>query len=414
MNQKNKFYKWELLIWLWLAYFFNQGDRQIFNIALPLIKADLGLSDAQLGLVGSIFILALGVCFPIAGFVGDIFNRKKIVGYSLLFWSMATFLTGYGTTLFHLIILRSLSVGGGEAFYAPAANGLIGQFHQKSRALAMSIHQTSLYAGVIVSGALGGYIAQTYGWKNTFFLYGGAGVILAMILFSRLQPTVSNISNLTWNDQKNFIKSSTLALVSKPSAILLCVAFLSLVIVNVGYTTWMPTFLHEKFNLTIAEAGFNSMFYHHVFAFVGVIIGGLLSDKLALKANQYRLIIQCSGLLLGAPFIYWMGQADTTLMTYVALSGFGFFRGFYEANLYATLFAVIEPAYRSTSVGLSAMFAFIIASLVPFLLGYLKPSLGLANGLSALSISYLIGGIVILISLRYFFQEDSQLKMEEV
>jgi hypothetical protein len=109
-----------------------------------------------------------------------------------------------------------------------------------------------------------------------------------------------------------------------------------------------------------------------------------------------------------------MGQADSTLMTYVALSGFGFFRGFYEANLYATLFAVIEPAYRSTSVGLSAMFAFIIASLVPFLLGYLKPTLGLANGLSALSISYLIGGMVILISFRYFFQKDSQLKMEEV
>ncbi|AEI48342.1 MFS transporter [Runella slithyformis] len=414
MQKKNSFYKWELLIWLWLAYFFNQGDRQIFNIALPLIKADLELSDAQLGLVGSIFILTLGICFPIAGFVGDIFNRKKIVGYSLLFWSLATFLTGFGTSLVHLILLRSLSVGGGEAFYAPAANGLIGQFHQKSRAFAMSIHQTSLYAGVIVSGALGGYIAQTYGWKNTFFLYGGAGVVLAIILFWRLQPAVSAVSNLTWSDQKRFIKTATLALISKPSAILLCVAFLSLVIVNVGYTTWMPTFLHEKFNLSIAEAGFNSMFYHHVFAFAGVILGGILSDKAALKAKKNRLVIQSLGLLLGAPFLYGMGQAESTFMTYVALSGFGFFRGLYEANLYATLFAVIEAAYRSTSVGLSAMFAFIIASLVPFLLGYLKPTLGLSDGLSALSVSFLIGGIAILIVLRFYFQKDSQLKTEEV
>jgi sugar phosphate permease len=412
--QKNNFYKWELLIWLWLAYFFNQGDRQIFNIALPLIKADLGLSDAQLGLVGSIFILTLGVCFPIAGFVGDIYNRKKIVTYSLLFWSLATFLTGFGTSLVHLVILRSLSVGGGEAFYAPAANGLIGQFHKKSRALAMSIHQTSLYAGVILSGALGGYIAQTYGWKNTFFLYGGVGIILAIILFWRLQPTVSAISDLTWSDQKKFIKSATLALISKPSAILLCVAFLSLVIVNVGFTTWMPTFLHEKFNLSIASAGFNSMFYHHIFAFIGVIIGGVLSDKLALKAIKYRLVVQSLGLLLGVPFIYGMGQAETTFMTYVALSGFGFFRGLYEANLYSTLFAVIEPEYRSTSVGLSAMFAFIIASLVPFLLGYLKPTLGLANGLSALSCSYFIGGIAILIALKFYFLKDSQLKTVEL
>ena len=412
--QKKNFYKWELLIWLWLAYFFNQGDRQIFNIALPLIKSDLGLTDAQLGLVGSIFILTLGVFFPIAGFVGDIFSRNKIVSFSLFFWSLATLLTGFGNSLIHLIILRSLSVGGGEAFYAPAANGLIGQFHHKSRALAMSIHQTSLYAGVIVSGALGGYIAQTYGWKNTFFLYGGIGVLLAIILFWRLKPTESRISDLTWDDQKRFIKASSMALVSKPSAILLCVAFLSLVIVNVGYTTWMPTLLHEKFKLSIADAGFNSMFYHHIFAFIGVIIGGVLSDKLAFKAIKYRLVVQSLGLLLGVPFIYGIGQAETTFMTYVALSGFGFFRGLYEANLYATLFAVIEPEYRSTSVGLSAMFAFIIASLVPFLLGFLKPTLGLANGLSALSCSYLIGGIAILIALRFYFLKDSQLKTVEL
>lgn len=413
MKKKN-FYKWEMLIWLWLAYFFNQGDRQIFNIALPLIKADLGLTDAQLGLVGSLFILTLGICIPVAGFMGDIFNRKKIVVFSLFFWSFATLLTGLGSSLLHLIILRSLSVGGGEAFYAPSANGLIGQFHQKSRALAMSIHQTSLYAGIIVSGALGGYIAQTYGWKNTFFLYGSVGIVLSLLLLWRLQPTVSAIADLTWNDQKKFIKSASLALVSKRSAMLLCVAFLSLVIVNVGYTTWMPTFLHEKFNLSIADAGFNSMFYHHFFAFIGVIIGGVLSDKWALKATENRLIVQSLGLLLGVPFIYGMGQAETTFMTYVALSGFGFFRGFYEANIYATLFAVIEPAYRSTSVGLSAMFAFIIASLVPFLLGYLKPTLGLSDGLSALSVSFLIGGLCILIALKFFFQKDSQLKTADL
>lgn len=412
--QKNNFYKWELLIWLWLAYFFNQGDRQIFNIALPLIKSDLGLTDAQLGLVGSIFILTLGVFFPIAGFVGDIFNRNKVVSFSLFFWSLATLLTGFGNSLIHLIILRSLSVGGGEAFYAPAANGLIGQFHHKSRALAMSIHQTSLYAGVIVSGALGGYIAQTYGWENTFFLYGGIGVLLAIILFWRLKPTLSTTSDLIWEDQKRFIKASSMELLSKPSAILLCVAFLSLVIVNVGYTTWMPTLLHEKFKLSIADAGFNSMFYHHIFAFVGVILGGILSDKVAISGNNNRLYIQSMGLLLGVPFIYWMGQAESTFTTYVALSGFGFFRGLYEANIYATLFAVIEPAYRSTSVGLSSMFAFIIASFVPFILGYLKPTLGLSNGLSALSCSYLIGGIAILIALRFYFLKDSQLKTVEL
>jgi sugar phosphate permease len=402
----NNFYKWELLIWLWLAFFFNQADRQIFNVALPLIKADLNLTDAQLGLVGSLFVLTLGLCIPFAGVIGDLSNRKKVIGFSLLFWSVATLFTGFGNTLLHLILLRSLAVGGGEAFYAPAANGLISQYHQKTRALAMSIHQTSLYAGVIMSGALGGYIAQAYGWKPTFYLFGGAGIILSGLLFWRLQPSVVVETALSFSEQKKFFKNALYAILRKPAAVLLCGAFLTLVFVNVGYTTWMPTFLHEKFGLSVADAGFNSMFYHHVFAFFGVMMGGFLSDKLALKSTHYRLIIQGSGLLLGVPFIYTMGQADTTFNMYVALSGFGFCRGLYEANLYATLFEVIEPKYRSTSVGLSAMFAYVTASIAPFLLGYLKPTLGLSDGLSALSIAYLLGGICILIALKWFFKKD--------
>lgn len=409
----NKFYKWELLVWLWLAYFFNQGDRQIFNIALPLIKADLGLSDAQLGLVGSIFILTLGVCFPIAGIVGDVFNRKKIVGYSLLFWSAATFFTGFSFSLVHLILLRSLAVGGGEAFYAPAAYGIIGEHHQRTRALAMSIHQTSLYVGIIFSGAIGGYIAQTYGWKSTFFLYGGAGIVLAGLLFWRLQPTPVAVAATSVEENRRFIRQALAELFSKPSALLLCFAFLCLVVVNVGYTTWMPTFLHEKFQLSIAEAGFDSMFYHHVFAFIGVMSGGLLSDRLALKSPHYRLIIQCLGMLLGAPFIFGIGQASTPFLTYVFLSGFGFFRGWYESNLYASLFAVIEPRYRSSAVGLSAMFAFATASVVPFLLGYLKPTFGLANGLSTLALAYGAGALCIFVCWRYYFQKDSQLQTTE-
>lgn len=393
-------------MWLWLAFFFNQADRQIFNVALPLIKADLHLTDAQLGLVGSLFVLTLGLCIPFAGVIGDLGNRKKIIGFSLLFWSAATLLTGLGNTLLQLILLRSLAVGGGEAFYAPAANGLISQYHQKTRALAMSIHQTSLYAGVIMSGALGGYIAQTYGWKNTFYLFGGAGIVLSAVLFWRLQPSAAVEASPGFSGQRTFFTHALYAILRKPSAVFLCGAFLTLVVVNVGYTAWMPTFLHEKFGLSVAEAGFNSMFYHHVFAFLGVMSGGFLSDKLAAKSAHYRLVIQGFGMLCGAPFIYAMGQAETTFSTYAALSGFGFCRGLYEANLYATLFEVIEPRHRSTAVGLSAMFAYITASIAPFLLGYLKPTLGLSDGLSALSVAYVSGGIFVFITLKWFFRKD--------
>ena len=399
-------YNWELLLWLWLAFFFNQADRQIFNVAMPLIKTDLGLSDTQMGLVGSLFVLTLGLMIPFAGVIGDLGNRKRIIGFSLLFWSTATLLTGLSSSLLSLVLLRSLAVGGGEAFYAPAANGLIGHYHQKTRAFAMSVHQTSVYAGVVASGVVGGYLAQTFGWKNTFYLFGVAGMVLAVILFIRLRSVPSLATAISFRQQQKFFAQALSALFRKPAALLLCGAFLSMIVVNVGYTTWTPTFLHEKFGMTIAEAGFNSMVYHHVFAFLGVMGGGWLSDRLALKASSNRLIIQTAGLLLGTPFIVGMGQATTPLMTYVCLAGFGLFRGVYDANIYTTLFEVVEPQYRSTTVGLSAMFAYVVAALAPFLLGYLKPTLGLANGLSALGIFYLLGGLCVWVTLRWYFQKN--------
>jgi MFS transporter, Spinster family, sphingosine-1-phosphate transporter len=157
------FYKWELIILLWLAFFLNQADRQIFNVVLPLIRADLQLTDAQLGLIASVLIWTYGSLVPVSGYVGDVLSRKKIIGYSLLFWSFATLFTGFGNTLLYFILLRGIATGGGEAFYAPSANALISEHHHKTRAFAMSIHQTALYAGIISSGFLAGYIGENYG-----------------------------------------------------------------------------------------------------------------------------------------------------------------------------------------------------------------------------------------------------------
>ena len=410
---KKGFYKWELMIWLWLAFFLNQADRQIFNVVLPAIKDDLGLSDTQLGLVSSLFVLTIGVFIPIAGFAGDIFSRKKIIVISVFFWSLSTVFTGMSYSLIHLILFRSLAVGGGEAFYAPAANALIGQYHQKTRALAMSIHQTSLYFGVIVSGLLGGFIAERYGWHYAFFIFGFAGILIAFLIAWRLKKTPVMQHSVASTNKWGFLKESSIALFKKPTAILLGLAFACLVFVNVGYLTWMPTFLHEDFGLSLAEAGFSSMFYHHVFAFFGIICGGLLSDQLALKNKKKRLVIQCLGLLFGAPFIYFLGGASTATMAYVFLGGFGFFRGIYEANLYASLFDVIEPEYRSTSVGIISMFAFVTGALSPVILGFLKPTVGLQVGISILSIAYLAGAVFIYLALKFFFDRDSALKRQE-
>jgi MFS family permease len=379
--EKKNLYKWELLFWLWFAFFFNQADRQVFNIVLPLIKADLGFTDTQLGLIASIFVLCVGIGTLISGFVGDLFSRKKIIVISIFVWSAATFFTGISYTIVQLIFLRSLAVGGGEAFYAPSANAII---------------------------------CEHYGWRSCFYLFGGIGIILAIILSWRIKPAKIVTHSSSFSETKKFIRDAFSILIKKPSAMLLGGSFVCLVFVNVGYLTWMPSFIHEKFNQTVTQAGFSSMFYHHAFAFIGIIFGGMLSDKLAVKSKYNRLIIQSLGLLLGAPFIFGMGKAGTPALVYICLAGFGFFRGVYEANFVTTIFAVIEPKFRASVIGVVYLFVFTIGSLSPFLLGYFKQSFGLSDGLSALSIAYVLGGCCVLISLKWFFRKDSVLKTVEI
>src|SRR5947207_4813837 len=182
-------YKWELIALLWFAYFFNRADKQIYSFIIPQIQGDLKLSDFQVGLVATIFHWTYGLLVPFGGYFGDLLRRKWVVSISLLLWSAATLLTGFSAGLVMLIFLRSLATGAGESFYYPSATSLIGQFHHRTRALAMSIHQTALYAGVIVSGLIVGWLAQTYGWRHAFYAFGGGGIILGLIMTWRLKDT---------------------------------------------------------------------------------------------------------------------------------------------------------------------------------------------------------------------------------
>lgn len=397
------FYRWELIILLWLAFFLNQADRQIFNVVLPLIRTDLGLSDAQLGLIASVLIWTYGVFVPVSGYVGDVFSKKAIIGISLLFWSVATTFTGVSTTLWHFILLRGIATGGGEAFYAPSANALISQYHHKTRAFALSIHQTAVYVGIISSGFLAGYVGEHYGWRTAFYLFGLLGIVLAVILFFRLKDTAPDAS---FAQERVTLRQILPVFFRNPTALLLTLAFAAMVFVNVGYLTWMPTFLLERFNLSLSDAGFSSMFYHHVAAFVGVLLGGKLSDAWAKKRPRARLEIQSLSFLLGAPFIYWMGAGESPTAVYIALAGFGFFRGVYDSNIFASLYEVIAPRYRSSASGLMLMGAFLTGAFAPYVLGIFKPTLGLAVGLSTLSAMYVLASVAILVAFVFFFRRN--------
>lgn len=408
VTQKPTGYRWELLLLLWLAFFLNQADRQIFSVVLPLIRKDLGLTDAELGLIASALVWTYGLLVPIAGFIGDRFSRRNILGFCLLFWSGATLFTGLCSSVVQFILLRGVGTGGGEAFYAPSANALLGETYRENRSFALSIHQTAVYFGIILSGLVAGYIGEHYGWRNAFYLFGGLGIVLAFVFFMRIPADVRNVEELSGADMMAEIRATARIVVRKPTVIMLTLGFGCMVFVNVGYLTWMPSFLVDKFGMSLTDAGFSSLFYHHLGAFLGVLSGAKIADHFAKANPKSRLVVQALGLLIGAPFIYWISMSDTQLMTYIALFGFGLFRGWYDSNIVASLYEVVSPKIRSSAYGLMLACAFLIGAFAPYLLGVLKPTLGLTAGLACLSGVYVLGSLFIGSGAMWFFDKDKE------
>ena len=398
-------YKWELLALLSCAFFFHQGDRAIFGVVLSAIKTDLHLSDSQLGLAGSVLFFVLALMMPVAGYLGDIWNRKKIIVCSILFWSAATMCTGLAGGLVAIIAFRSVATAGGESFYAPAAYPLLAAHHKKTRAIALSVHQAALYIGVMASGFLGGFIAERWGWRSAFYVFGAGGLVLGIILAWRLvsEPALRA-------EQREPVWRALAVLFRSRTALLLTLGFTAIVFVNNAYVVWAPVFLQEKFQLNLTKAGGYAMFFHHLAAFGGIMIGGFLSDRIAIARPVFRPQMMGTAMLLGAPIIFLMGRADALGAACVAMAAFGLFRGVYEANTHAALFEVIAPAHRASAVGVMTMLAFLTGSLSPWLMGRCREiypkGLGLSAGFSFLSLAYVIGGIAVLIAVFFTFEKD--------
>ena len=400
-------YKWELIVLLWFAYFFNQADRQVYSFVLPSLQADLQLDDIQAGLVGSIFMWTYALLVPVAGYAGDAFRRKWIVFWSLLLWSAATILSGATSGVLGLILFRSLATGGGEAFYYPAANSLIGQYHEKTRALAMSIHQTSAYAGIVVSGLVAGWIADHFGWRTAFYVFGSFGLVLAAIILFRVQDVRQQATATSTAAQARLPLGVVLRTVGrKPTVWALCLGFAGFNFAGWGYFNWMPTFLYEKYHLSLADAGFSAMFYSNLCALIGVLAAGRLSDVWARRRRRIRMEFEIAGLVLGAPFIALMGLTGNFWVCCLGLAGFGFCRGIYDSNLFAALFDVIEPRCRASAVGLMLATAFIGAGFAPVTLGWAKATIGLTYGIALLSLVYLASAVVIFLATVLTFDRD--------
>ena len=423
MKAHGKWYKWEVLALLWVAYLLNQGDRQVFNSVLPLIRDSLSLTDTSVSLIAVFFNLFYAAMVPIGGLVGDRFSRKWVTTLSILFWSVATMFTGLANGVFLLILTRSVATGGGEAFFGPANYSLLGQYHTDTRARAMSIHQTSYYVGVILAGWLAGYIGDHLGWQYAFYIFGGAGVVWAVVMALRLKDlprnerdfsislemtdkgapsaslemTADSLEMTESNSQCHSDRSEAerrnpvdvkpkvsiwdgfKTVFTTPTALMVTLGFCGFIFVITGYMTWVPTFLQENFGQTGAQAGLNSMLWTYVAAFAGVLLAGSLSDKRAAKNPRTRMVIQGAGLILGAAFLPFMGTAKSIWLLYLCFAGWGFFRAFFDANIYAALYDVTPERLHASCSSAMIMTGFAVGATAPYILALIKEATGSLN-----------------------------------
>lgn len=405
MNEKN--YKWWALALLWVAFFLQQGTRQLFGPSVPSICASFGVEKVALGVVGTVFAMTYGICVPFAGLTADLFNRKWMVTIGVAVFCLGIFLSGFVATVGLLILTYGILNGFGQTFYYPSATSLVSQLHKESRATAISILQLGLYIGIVGCGSLAGFVAGKGGesWRIPFWVFGGIGLAWAVALALFLKNTKPVV--VEGAAAKPSIKEAVRAVFVKPTAICVILGLAMMIYVDIGFKNWMPSHLQETFGKACPFlkqwAGLHAVLWHYVGAIVGILIGSRIGDRLVKGRPGIRLELG-----IASPFIVWMAMTQSFALCCVAMLGFGIFRGVYDSNFMASFFDVVNPRYHASGCGIMMCIAFLFGSLSSTVLPWLAKMLGgnMAWSMSSLAGFYLIGAFVVLLARVRFLKRD--------
>lgn len=404
-------YKWLMLLLLSLAFFFSQADRVLFGLLTLPIQEELGLNDLQIGLANTVFFVVFAFAVPLAGYAGDRFNRKWVITLALMFWSLMTVFTGLAGGLVGLILFRSVFTPIGESFYCPSAYALIATHHKESRTLALAIHQSALYIGLMVCGALVAWTLKVCGgWRVVFYVFGAAGFALA-VSFIWLLKDRRNAPNPDGTKEKSgSFKDGCLAFVRCPTLLMNAFGFIAINFANNAYISWAPKFAARKFGLSVGEAGNSTMLYHHACCFIAVMAAGFVTDHYIRKGfPRFRLALQSAAMMLGAPALVWFGFSTTIAACFAATMAYGICRGTYEANTQTSAFDVVKPENRATVVAVADLAGMLIGSLSPLVIGALSNRYGIKGfeiGFSLMGGAYLLGAGSMAYAALFTFKKD--------
>lgn len=395
---------WLCVALLWVVACLNYFDRIMLTTMRVSVTAAIPMSDAQYGLLTSIFLWVYGGLSPFAGFLADRFSRRKVIIGSVLTWSAITWLCGHAKTFDQLLFARGM-MGVSEAFYIPAAMALIMDYHRgPTRSLANGIHLTGVFAGSGLGG-MAGWLADKHGWSYAFNFFGVFGVSYAIVLLFLLRdgPREQPEGPPSSTPPGTYFIPALKDLFSHGSYYLALIYWGLLGLTGWAIAGWMPTYFEEQFNLTQGAAGFSATGYLQVACLAGVILCGALTDLWSRKGEHHRVTITVIGLCLAAPGILLTANTGLLAAAIAGLMLYGLMRSFADVNMMPILCQICDPRYRATGYGILNMFACVVGGITIYLGGWLRDTHVDVNRIFQFSAASLLAAAAIL----YFVKPSS-------
>ena len=373
--KQTKCYPWVVVGLLWVVALLNYMDRQMLSTMQEAMKADIAeLNRAEaFGALMAIFLWIYGLVSPFAGIVADRVSRKWLVIGSLFVWSTVTFLMGYATTFHELYWLRAF-MGISEALYIPSALSLIADWHEgKSRSLAVGIHMTGLYVGQAIGG-FGATIAAMFSWHSTFHWFGIVGVLYSFVLLLMLhekpkKPLLQGEKMQTEKPSKTNVFKGLGVVLSNWAFWIILFYFAAPSLPGWATKNWLPTLFSSSLNIPMTDAGPLSTITIAVSSFIGVIIGGVLSDRWVQRNLRGRVYTSAIGLGMTIPALLLLGLGHHIVTVVGAGLCFGVGYGIFDANNMPILCQFISSKYRATAYGVMNMTGVFAGAAVTQVLG---------------------------------------------
>ena len=410
---------------LFIINVLNYADRYVLPAVLPKIQADMGLTPLQEGLLGSSFLFVYAIATLPLGVWADRSIRKNIVALCVGIWSVATVLTGFTVNFLQLFSVRSV-LGIGEAGYAPASLSLLGDFFSKEkRARILSYWSAGTLLGTAIGLALGGLVADFFGWQYAFFIVGIPGLIAAYLAWRMLEPRRGAFENAEGDEDdvgsvqvhgnigKDF-QGSLKKLRLIPTYWTLVAALVFSFFTIGGTSFWLPSYFVNAFHLSLGRAGLITAAVLVGSGLIGTVAGGWLADLVQRRRPEGRLLVAACGFLIGAPLVF-VALLIHSLPLFISVFIIAAISlSFCTGPLNAVIQDVISPALRATAIGLALLLAHLLGdAAAPTVIGAIANNTSLGFALTVTAPTFLLlAGLACLVGLRTVARDMHRMQMQ--